>query len=85
MTTTIQGSTEAESFVEVFQAESGARLVVAFRHRPRWATSRRIVYGEVAEVSRDNLAMTDDECEELLGKRMGSLTLRRELKAGLQL
>jgi LuxR family maltose regulon positive regulatory protein len=67
----ILDSPEVEALVEVLQAESGCHLMLASRRRPTWATSRRIVYGELAEFTRDVLAMTDQECEELLGRRKG--------------
>jgi ATP/maltotriose-dependent transcriptional regulator MalT len=64
-------SPEVEALVEVLHAESGCHLMLASRRRPTWATSRRIVYGELAEITRDVLAMTEQECEELLGRRAG--------------
>jgi LuxR family maltose regulon positive regulatory protein len=45
------------------------RVLVTTRKRPKWATARRILYGEVAEVTKEQLAMTDDEAAEVLAGR----------------
>jgi DNA-binding CsgD family transcriptional regulator len=71
-------SAEAEDFVEVLQKETTARLVIASRQRPRWAGSRRVVYGEVAEIGREHLAMTEPESIELLGNERAPLELAKQ-------
>lgn len=68
-------SPEAEQFVEYLQANSSARLILASRHRPKWVASRHVMYGEVAELGRDTLAMTLEESDELLGRAARSDTL----------
>jgi LuxR family transcriptional regulator, maltose regulon positive regulatory protein len=73
----VGGATGVEELVEGLQAASGCHLVVASRTRPTWASSRRIVYGELAEVTRDALAMTADESAELLGRRSERTELAR--------
>ena len=73
----VGGATGVEQLVEALQAASGCHLVVASRARPTWATSRRIVYGELAEVTRDALAMTESESSELLGRRSELTDLAR--------
>jgi LuxR family maltose regulon positive regulatory protein len=70
-------SPEAEEFVRLIQEGSSTRLVIASRQRPKWAGSRPIVYGEIAEVGRELLAMTEEESAELLGSRATSLALAR--------
>ena len=55
-----------------------ARFVIASRQRPAWARSRRVVYGEVAEVGRDLLAMNEQESAELLGEGAAPLALARQ-------
>jgi ATP/maltotriose-dependent transcriptional regulator MalT len=71
-------SPEAEDLVDVLQQETSARFVIASRQRPKWAGSRRVVYGEVAEIGRDLLAMTEPESIELLGDEKASLTLAKQ-------
>jgi LuxR family transcriptional regulator, maltose regulon positive regulatory protein len=45
------------------------RVLVTTRSRPRWASARRILYGEVAEIDRGQLAMTTDEAALVLEGR----------------
>jgi ATP/maltotriose-dependent transcriptional regulator MalT len=45
------------------------RLVLTARTRPRWATARRLLYGEVFELSQGALAMAPDEADSLLSLR----------------
>jgi DNA-binding CsgD family transcriptional regulator/tetratricopeptide (TPR) repeat protein len=72
------GSAEAEDFIEVLQQETSARFVIASRQRPKWAGSRRVVYGELAEFGREHLAMTGSESIELLGNERASLRLAKQ-------
>jgi LuxR family maltose regulon positive regulatory protein len=59
----------AERFVEQLTELAPLRLLVTSRERPTWATARRILYGEIFEIERDALAMSDGEAEEVLGHR----------------
>jgi LuxR family transcriptional regulator, maltose regulon positive regulatory protein len=45
------------------------RVLVTSRRRPRWASARRILYGEIAEIGRDQLAMTAEEAGRVLKDR----------------
>src|SRR5919106_4365650 len=58
-----------ERFVERLLELTSLRLLVASRNRPTWATARRILYGEIFELERDALAMSDDEAGEVLAHR----------------
>jgi LuxR family transcriptional regulator, maltose regulon positive regulatory protein len=58
-----------ERFVERLLELTPLRLLVASRNRPTWATARRILYGEILELERDALAMSDDEAHEVLAHR----------------
>jgi ATP/maltotriose-dependent transcriptional regulator MalT len=40
---------EAEELIDVLRLETELRFIVASRLRPRWASARRIIYGELAE------------------------------------
>ena len=52
---------EVEQLIDVLRREAVGRLIVASRLRPNWVTSRRILYGEIGEITRDMLAMTTEE------------------------
>jgi LuxR family maltose regulon positive regulatory protein len=45
------------------------RVLVTSRRRPRWASARRILYGEIVEIGRDQLAMTAEEAGRVLEDR----------------
>jgi LuxR family maltose regulon positive regulatory protein len=45
------------------------RVLVTTRRRPTWASARRILYGEITEVDRRQLAMTTDEAALVLAGR----------------
>jgi LuxR family maltose regulon positive regulatory protein len=62
----------AEQFVERLIELSPLRLFVTSRKRPRWATSRRLLYGEAYEIGRSLLAMSQEEAEQVLAHRRGS-------------
>ena len=62
----VEGTPPAERFVEGLLLEAPLNLIVMTRRRPTWASSRRILYGEVFELDREALAMTDAEARELL-------------------
>ena len=59
----------SERFVERLLELTPLRLLVTSRNRPTWATARRILYGEIFELERDALAMSDDEAREVLAHR----------------
>ena len=62
----IAGTIAAERFVESLLLEAPLNVLLTTRTRPSWASSRRILYGEVYELDRLALAMTDEEAFELL-------------------
>jgi len=59
----------AERFVERLAELAPLRLFVTSRARPTWATARRMLYGEILELERHVLAMSDDEAREVLAHR----------------
>jgi LuxR family transcriptional regulator, maltose regulon positive regulatory protein len=65
----LSGSAEVEELIAVIEDRTSARFLVASRLRPHWATSRRVVYGDVCEFGRDELAMTPAECARILPPR----------------
>lgn len=62
-------SEDSETFVEELVARSPVKLIGTSRARPRWATARKILYGEIFEVGQSTLALTHDEARELLEDR----------------
>jgi LuxR family maltose regulon positive regulatory protein len=62
----------AEEFVERVLALCPLKLFLTSRKRPSWATSRRLLYGDMYEIGRSLLAMSQEEAEEVLADRRGS-------------
>jgi ATP/maltotriose-dependent transcriptional regulator MalT len=52
------------------------RVVATGRRRPRWASARRILYGEITEIGRDQLAMNAEEAARVLGEGRSSESVR---------
>jgi ATP/maltotriose-dependent transcriptional regulator MalT len=63
------GSSAAEQIIDDLQRMARPRFLIASRLRPQWATSRQIVYGELIEIGRQDLAMTPSESTLALGRR----------------
>lgn len=62
----IAGAAPAERFLEALLLEAPVNVLLMSRRRPNWASSRRILYGEVFELNRAALAMNPDEAHDLL-------------------
>jgi LuxR family transcriptional regulator, maltose regulon positive regulatory protein len=60
-------SPASEEFLGLLSELLQIRMLLTSRRRPAWATARRRVYGELEEVDRTMLAMTDEEALLLLG------------------
>ncbi len=60
-------SMESGEVLRIIQDESNARMLIASRICPAWATGRRLTYGEAVEFRQHQLAMTDEESRRLLG------------------
>jgi LuxR family maltose regulon positive regulatory protein len=78
----IAGARPAERFVEAVLLEAPLNVLVMSRRRPTWVSSRRILYGEVAELDRSTLAMTTEESYELFDERSHEATELIELAQG---
>ncbi|HEX7145221.1 MAG TPA: LuxR C-terminal-related transcriptional regulator [Gaiellaceae bacterium] len=61
-------STASERFLELLVQDTPIRLIVTSRRRPTWATARRIVYGELQEIDRRELAMAAEEAKSVIGR-----------------
>lgn len=55
-----------EQFVDLLATESPIQLLITTRRRPNWSSARRRLYGEILEVDRTLLAMSDDEARAVL-------------------
>jgi LuxR family maltose regulon positive regulatory protein len=62
----VEPSRPAEELVDWLLTLSPLRLLVTSRVRPAWASARRLLYGEVVELGRAQLAMTDEEASAVL-------------------
>jgi LuxR family maltose regulon positive regulatory protein len=60
---------EACAMVSTIDERLNCRMLTSSRARPSWIRSRQVVYGEVSEFDRTDLAMTKDEVAEILGPR----------------
>jgi LuxR family transcriptional regulator, maltose regulon positive regulatory protein len=72
----LDGSAAAEEFVGALAKLLPATFVITTRTRPAWCAPRLSVYGEAFELGVDDLAMTDDEAEDVLRRA------RRPVSAG---
>src|SRR5919202_4842536 len=62
----VAGSAPVEEFMDWLLTLAPVRLLVTSRRRPAWASARRILYGEIVEIGRDELAMTSDEAARVI-------------------
>src|SRR5919204_1433442 len=62
----VAGSAAVEEFMDWLLTLAPVRLLVTSRRRPAWASARRILYGEIVEIGRDDLAMTSDEAARVI-------------------
>jgi DNA-binding NarL/FixJ family response regulator len=59
-------SARAEAFLETLMLHSPVRIILTSRRRPRWASTRRSLYGEILEIGQTKLAFQEDEVLHLL-------------------
>jgi LuxR family maltose regulon positive regulatory protein len=59
-------SSDSESLIGVFAAETDLRILLTSRIRPLWLTSRMQVYGEAFVVASDELAFDEDEARAVM-------------------
>ena len=60
-------SEAAESVIEGLALDSPVQLVVLSRLRPAWASTRRVLYGEVLDLDQHALSFTEAESNRVLG------------------
>ena len=64
-------SEAAEGVIEGLALDSPIQLLVISRVRPAWASTRRVLYGEVLDLDHHALAFTPAESSSVLGDRSG--------------
>ncbi|MCC6222759.1 MAG: hypothetical protein IT201_04620 [Thermoleophilia bacterium] len=67
----VAGSDPVSEFMDWLLTLTPLRVLVTSRRRPAWASARRVLLGEVDEITREQLAMTNDEAARVLGDRPG--------------
>ena len=65
----LRPSKAADEFVDWLLMLAPIRLLITTRQRPRWATARRLLQGEIVELTKDQLAMTTAEANKVLSSR----------------
>jgi ATP/maltotriose-dependent transcriptional regulator MalT len=65
----VMESAPVEEFVDWLLMLSPVRLLVTTRRRPGWASARRELYGEVLEITREQLSMRTGEARTVLAGR----------------
>lgn len=69
----IADAPEACAMISTLVERLDFRVLMSSRNRPSWTRSREVIYGNVRELDRADLAMTKGEVSEVLGQR-GDLT-----------
>jgi ATP/maltotriose-dependent transcriptional regulator MalT len=62
-------SPEGERLLCALADHAPLRLIVVTRSRPTWVTARRLIYGEVAELTTPELTLSNDEAHVVLAGR----------------
>lgn len=65
-------SESSEQLIDTLVTLRAMPLLLTSRWLPRWATARRLIYGEVLELTRADLAMNPDEAREVLSRSVGT-------------
>ena len=64
----VESSTAAAELIDGLSRTRSLNLLVTSRRRPSWATPRRLLYGEIAEIGPEALAMTPEEVKAVLAR-----------------
>jgi DNA-binding CsgD family transcriptional regulator len=63
------GSDGAERLIQALADHAAVRLLIVTRGRASWAIARRLLYGEILEITGEALALTRAEAQEILVDR----------------
>jgi DNA-binding CsgD family transcriptional regulator len=64
----------SERFIDLILSTAPIRSVITSRRRPGWASARRLLYGDLFELGRNELAMNHAEAAEVLAHRKDAPT-----------
>lgn len=67
----LNSSPAAGELIRHASLAASIRLLIAARRRPRWATARDLLYGQIFEIGQAGLAMDHAEAEAVLATREG--------------
>jgi LuxR family transcriptional regulator, maltose regulon positive regulatory protein len=67
----LAASNDAERYIELTLNSTPISVLLTSRTRPRWATPRRLLYGELYEIGRAPLAMSETEAESVFARPQG--------------
>jgi LuxR family transcriptional regulator, maltose regulon positive regulatory protein len=62
-------SRECDALVERVVLDTSVQLLLTSRERPSWASTRRVLYGEILGLDQRHLSFTEDEAREILGPK----------------
>jgi LuxR family transcriptional regulator, maltose regulon positive regulatory protein len=71
-----------DDFIGLIAQHSPIRLVLCGRSRPPWALARQLIYGQIFELGRAELAMTKAEVDEILPVPLSQEAFRLRQLAG---
>jgi ATP/maltotriose-dependent transcriptional regulator MalT len=63
----------SDALIEGLVSDSTVRLLVTSRTRPSWASTRRVLYGEILSVDRQDLSFTPEETSQIVGRHSSQL------------
>jgi LuxR family transcriptional regulator, maltose regulon positive regulatory protein len=63
----------SDALIEGLVSDSTVRLLVTSRTRPTWASTRRVLYGEILSMDRQDLSFTREETRQILGRNSSQL------------
>jgi LuxR family maltose regulon positive regulatory protein len=62
------GVAAAEHFFDLFSTLAPANVLITSRVRPSWLSARRLVYGEIDLIGREELSLSDSEAKSILSR-----------------
>ena len=69
-----------DSLVATLEESGRLHLFVTSRTRPKWASHRRLLYGDIIELRQDQLAFSDSECLELFSDSKTATSLLQQAR-----
>jgi LuxR family maltose regulon positive regulatory protein len=60
----------SNGLIELIVSDTNVRLLVTSRERPRWASTRRVLYGEILGLDHQLLSFTSEESRQILGRQL---------------